>query len=90
MADKTDKALTQEPRTELNIPGQEELQENLEQEIAIEQSKKGQKGGKKKVKNTSEELVEIVPSTINKIWSAEYPTTKRPNAKLLWFWMEIK
>jgi hypothetical protein len=27
----------------------------------IEQSKKGQKGGKKKVKNTSEELVEIVP-----------------------------
>ena len=41
MADKTDKALTQEPRTELNIPGQEELQENLEQEIAIEQSKKG-------------------------------------------------
>jgi len=47
----------------------------------IEQSKKGQKGGKKKVKNTSEELVEIVPSTINKIWSAEYPTTKRPNAK---------
>ena len=47
----------------------------------IEQSKKGQKGGKKKVKNISEELVEIVPSTINKIWSAEYPTTKRPNAK---------
>jgi len=47
----------------------------------IEQTKKGQKGGKKKVKNTSEELVEIVPSTINKIWSAEYPTTKRPNAK---------
>ena len=29
----------------------------------------------------SEELVEIVPSTINKIWSAEYPTVKRPNAK---------
>jgi hypothetical protein len=47
----------------------------------IEQTKQGQKGGKKKVKNTSEELVEIVPSTINKIWSAEYPTVKRPNAK---------
>ena len=41
MADKTDKALTQEPRTELNIPGQEELQESLEQDIAVEQSKKG-------------------------------------------------
>jgi len=47
----------------------------------IEQTKQGQKGGRKKVKNTSEELVEIVPSTINKIWSAEYPTVKRPNAK---------
>ena len=35
----------------------------------IEQSKKGQKGGKKKVKNTSEELIEIVPSAINQIWS---------------------
>ena len=47
----------------------------------IEQSKKGQKGGKKKVKNTSEELVEIVPSAINKIWASKYPTTGRPNAK---------
>jgi len=47
----------------------------------IEQTKVGQKGGKKKVKNTSEELVEIVPSAINKIWSTKYPTTKRPNAK---------
>ena len=27
MADKIDKALTQEPRKELNIPGQEEIQE---------------------------------------------------------------
>ena len=47
----------------------------------IEQSKKGQKGGKKKVKNTSEELIEIVPSAINQIWSTKYPTVKRPNAK---------
>ena len=47
----------------------------------IEQSKKGQKGGKRKVKNTSEELVEIVPSAINQIWSTKYPTVKRPNAK---------
>ena len=41
MADKIDKALTQEPRKELNIPGQEEIQEAVEQEIAVEQSKKG-------------------------------------------------
>ena len=47
----------------------------------IEQTKKNQKGSKKKVKNTSEELVEIVPSAINKIWSTKYPTTSRPNAK---------
>ena len=38
---KIDKALTQEPRKELNIPGQEEIQEAVEQEIAVEQSKKG-------------------------------------------------
>ena len=47
----------------------------------IEQTKKGQKGGKKKVKNDSEELVQIVPSAINTIWATKYPTTKRPNAK---------
>ena len=47
----------------------------------IEQNKSGQKGGKKKVKNTSEELIEIVPSAINKIWATKYPTVKRPNAK---------
>ena len=47
----------------------------------IEQKKKGQKGGIKKVKNTSEELVQIVPSAINTIWATKYPTTKRPNAK---------
>ena len=47
----------------------------------IDQTKSNQKGGKKKVKNTSEELVEIVPSAINKIWATKYPTTKRPNAK---------
>ena len=41
MADKMDKALTQEPRKELNIPGQEEIQESVEQEIAVEESKKG-------------------------------------------------
>ena len=41
MADKIDKALTQEPRTELNIPGQEDIQESLEQEVAVEESKKG-------------------------------------------------
>ena len=29
MADKIDKALTQEPRKELNIPGQEEIQESV-------------------------------------------------------------
>ena len=38
---------------------------------------KGQKGNVKKVKNDSEELVEIVPSHINKIWSVKYPTTSR-------------
>jgi hypothetical protein len=47
----------------------------------IDQTKSNQKGGKKKVKNTSEELVEIVPSAINKIWATKYPTVKRPNAK---------
>jgi hypothetical protein len=47
----------------------------------IEQKKKGQKGAIKKVKNTSEELVQIVPSAINTIWATKYPTTKRPNAK---------
>ena len=47
----------------------------------VVEKKQGQKGGLKKKKNTAEELVPIVPSTINKIWSAEYPTTKRPNAK---------
>ena len=41
MADKIDKALPNEPRKELNIPGQEEIQESLEQEIAVEESKKG-------------------------------------------------
>ena len=41
MADKIDKALTQEPRKELNIPGQEEIQESVEQEIAVEESQKG-------------------------------------------------
>ena len=47
----------------------------------VVEKKQGQKGGHKKKKNMAEELVPIVPSTINKIWSAEYPTTKRPNAK---------
>ena len=47
----------------------------------IDQTKTNQKGGKKKVKNTSEELIEIVPSAINKIWATKYPTVKRPNAK---------
>ena len=28
-----------------------------------------------------EELIEIVPSAINKIWATKYPTVKRPNAK---------
>ena len=41
MADKIDKALTQAPRKELNIPGPEEIQESVEQEIAIEESQKG-------------------------------------------------
>ena len=41
MADKIDKALPNEPRKELNIPGQEEIQESLQQEIAVEESKKG-------------------------------------------------
>ena len=35
MADKIDKALTQEPRKELNIPGQEEIQESVEQEVDV-------------------------------------------------------
>ena len=41
MADKIDKALTQEPRKELKIPGPEELQETLVEDIEVEQSKKG-------------------------------------------------
>ena len=41
MADKIDKALPNEPRTQLNVPGQEEIQESVEQEIAVEESKKG-------------------------------------------------
>ena len=41
MADKIDKALTQEPRKELNIPGQEEIQEAVSEQVEIEQSKKG-------------------------------------------------
>ena len=48
----------------------------------IDQTKKGQKGATKKIKNDSEELVQIVPSAINTIWATKYPTTKRPNAKL--------
>ena len=35
MADKMDKALPNEPRKQLNVPGQEELQETVEQEIAV-------------------------------------------------------
>ena len=40
MADTIDKALPNEPRKQLNVPGQEELQETVEQEIAVEESKK--------------------------------------------------
>ena len=38
---------------------------------------KGQKGGSKKQKNTSEELVEVNTGTIDKVYSAKYPTTSR-------------
>ncbi len=41
MADKIDKALPNEPRQEVNIPGQEEVTEAFEKEVAIESSKKG-------------------------------------------------
>ena len=40
MADKIDKALTQEPRTELNIPGEEEIQESLELLLQLKNLKK--------------------------------------------------
>lgn len=38
---------------------------------------KGQKGGSRKQKNTSEELVEVNTGTIDKVYSAKYPTTSR-------------
>ena len=41
MADKMDKALPNEPRKQLNVPGQEEIQETVDQEIAVEESQKG-------------------------------------------------
>ena len=49
MADKIDKALTQEPRKELNIPGQEEIQEAVSEQVEIEQSKKVRLKYKKKM-----------------------------------------
>ena len=38
MADKIDKALTQEPRKELNIPGQEEIQEQIVEAVEEQQA----------------------------------------------------
>ncbi len=42
---------------------------------------KGQKGATKKVKNEATDLVEILPSHINKIWAVKYPTTSRASTK---------
>ena len=41
MADKIDKALPNEPRKAINIPGEEQITEAVEQEIAVEETKKG-------------------------------------------------
>jgi len=41
MADKIDKSLTQGPRGRVNIPGDEQVEEAIQQEVAIEESKKG-------------------------------------------------
>ena len=41
MADKIDKALTQGPRSTVNIPGEEKIEEAIEQEVAVEETKKG-------------------------------------------------
>ena len=41
MADKIDKALTQEPRKQLNIPGQEEITEAIETSVEAEETAKG-------------------------------------------------
>ena len=41
MADKIDKALTQGPRSTVNIPGEEKIEEAVQQEIAVEETKKG-------------------------------------------------
>ena len=41
MADKIDKSLTQGPRGSVNIPGDEQVEEAIQQEVAIEESKKG-------------------------------------------------
>ena len=35
MADKIDKALTQGPRSSVNIPGEEKIEEAIEQEVAV-------------------------------------------------------
>ena len=40
MADKIDKSLTQGPRGSVNIPGDEQVEEAIQQEVAIEESKK--------------------------------------------------
>ena len=41
MADKIDKSLTQGPRGSVNIPGDEQVEEAIQQEVAIEENKKG-------------------------------------------------
>jgi len=41
MADKIDKSLTQGPRGRVNIPGDEQVEEAIQQEVAIEENKKG-------------------------------------------------
>ena len=48
MADKIDKSLTQGPRGSVNIPGQEEIQEAVEQEVLKLKNKKGPVEVKKK------------------------------------------
>ena len=41
MADKIDKALPNEPRSAINIPSEETINEAIEQEVAVEETKKG-------------------------------------------------
>ena len=41
MADKIDKALPNEPRAQVEIPGEEQITEAISKEVEVEESKKG-------------------------------------------------